>query len=300
MARHSSLNLAALGENQFLARLLRGAPTRADVRTGPGDDCAVVKGTKQDLLLKTDAVVEGAHYLPGEAPRRVGWKALCRVLSDIAAMGGEPRHALVTILTPPDRPASYWEAVYRGLGRAARKFGVSLAGGELTQSPVAALSVALVGEAAKGRAILRSGGRPGDHLYVTGTLGGSLTGKHLDFLPRLAEGQWLAEHRYARAMMDLSDGLGSDLPRLAKASQCGFSVEPTRLPRTRGASVRQAVSDGEDYELLLAVSPRRTTQLEASWKKRFPRLRLTRIGTLLPSGSTSPLPEGFDHFSRAR
>ena len=297
MARQSTLSLADLGENRFLARLLRSAPSRPDVRTGPGDDCAVVRGTKNDLLLKTDAVVEGAHYLPGEDPRRVGWKALCRVLSDIAAMGGQPRHALVTILTPPDRSAAYWEQVYRGLGKAARKFGVSLAGGELTQSSVAGLSVALVGEIPAGRAVLRSGGRPGDRLYVTGTLGGSLTGKHLDFLPRLAEGGWLAEHRYARAMMDLSDGMGSDLPRLAEASECGYELDLHRLPLSRNCSFPEALRDGEDYELLFAVSPRRANQLEKQWKQRFPRLRLTAIGHLKPPQFPSlPLSQGFDHF----
>jgi thiamine-monophosphate kinase len=249
------------------------------------------------LLLKTDCVVEGVHYHPNEEPARVGWKALCRTLSDVAAMGGEPLHALVTIFSPEDRRVGYWRSIYRGLSNAAKRFGVGIIGGETSRSQCAAISVAMVGRVEADRLVTRSGGRPKDILCVTGTLGGSLAGRHLDFVPRIVEGRWLGKWRYARAMMDLSDGLAADLPRLAAASNCSFRVDVDAVPTARGCDSRRALSDGEDYELLIAVSPQMLERLRRSWRKTFPRLQLTAIGELTEPG-TPPvgIPPGFDHF----
>ena len=130
-------------------------------------------------------------------------------------------------------------------------------------------------------------------LLVTGRLGGSLAGKHLDFLPRVREARWLVKHFRLHAMMDLSDGLGADLPRLAKASGCGFELTGP-LPRTRGCSEAQALGDGEDFELLLAVSPRQASRIERAWP--FRRLPLTRVG-LLTANLRFPKLHGFDHFA---
>jgi len=289
-----------LNEDRFLKILLTGLPEGRNVVTGPGDDCAVVQaaqGSREFLLLKADCVVEGIHYLPEHDPVRVGWKALCRAVSDVAAMGGEPLHALVTIFSPVDRSVSYWKGFYKGLSKAAKRFGIGIVGGETSRAPCAAVSVTLVGRVEAGRLITRAAGKPGDLLFVTGTLGGSIQGKHLDFVPRVAEGRWLSAHGYAHAMMDLSDGLASDLPRLATASGCGFELDPDLLPRTRGCNANEAMSDGEDYELLIAVPPRLADRLRRGWKETFPRLRLTEIGTLREPGiSATALPQGFDHF----
>lgn len=293
------MKIRDLNEDRLLEVLLAGLPQGRNVQVGPGDDCAVVQapGAREFLLLKTDCVVEGIHYLASENPERVGWKALCRALSDIAAMGGEPLHALVNVFSPADKAVAYWTGFYKGLSKAAKRFDVGVVGGETSRSPTAAASIMLVGRVEPGRLVRRSGGQAGDRLFVTGTLGGSLTGKHLDFFPRMAEGRWLAAHGYARAMMDLSDGLASDLPRLAAASHCGFELQSDALPRTRGCTIQQALSDGEDYELLLAVPPRLTTRLKRGWKDNFPRTRLTEIGCLTePGTSSSALPQGFDHF----
>jgi len=288
-----------LNEDRFLKILLAGLPQGRNVITGPGDDCAVVQaqGAREFLLLKTDCVVEGIHYLAEDDPVRVGWKALCRPLSDIGAMGGEPLHALVTIFSPADKEVVYWKAVYKGLSKAARRFGVGLVGGETTRAAQAAVSVTVTGRVEPARLITRSAGKSGDLLFVTGTLGGSIQGKHLDFTPRIAEGRWLSAHGYARTMMDLSDGLASDLPRLATASGCGFEIDPDTLPRSRGCTTSQAMSDGEDYELLLAAPPRLADRLRRGWKEMFPRVRLTEIGRLTePGTSATALPQGFDHF----
>ena len=296
------MKLRGYGEDRLVAELTRSLTLGEDVRVGPGGDCAVVGSPRAARwqLLKTDVVVEGIHFRKEDDPRRVGWKALCRALSDIAAMGGTPAHALITLAVSPEEEVARVKALYAGLKKAAKRFGVSIVGGETSRSPGPLfLDIALTGWVERKQCVLRSGGKPGDLLYVTGRLGGSLAGHHLDFTPRLAEGQWLAAHYRPSAMMDLSDGLGADLPRLATASGCGFSLEEERVPRTQGATVAAALGDGEDFELLLAIAPNRAAKLESAWPGAFPRLPLTRIGALTaPSSSTRNLKPsgGFDHF----
>ena len=295
------MRLFDLGEDRLLEILLPHLPVGRNTVVGTGDDCAVVKalGNGMMLLLKTDCIVEGVHYDADEEPTRVGWKALCRTLSDVAAMGGEPLHALITIFSPEDRRVSYWKSLYSGLSKAAKRFGVGIIGGETSRSQCAAVSVAMIGCVEANHVVTRSGGRPKDILCVTGTLGGSLARRHLDFVPRVTEGRWLGKRRYARAMMDLSDGLATDLPRLAAASKCSFRIDIQAVPKTRGCDSERALSDGEDYELLIAVSPRMISSLLRSWRKVFPKLKLTAIGELIDPGTPAAgLPHGFDHFSR--
>jgi thiamine-monophosphate kinase len=136
---------------------------------------------------------------------------------------------------------------------------------------------------------------------VTGRLGGAVKQKHLRFVPRIAESRWLTENFSMHAMMDLSDGLGADLPRLAKASRVGFAMETDNLPLSRGATIHDAISEGEDYELLFAISPRERTRLEREWEKKFPRLPLTRIGSLsqLSTKNNQLLRRGYVHFQQS-
>ena len=273
-----------------------------DVLTGIGDDCAVIRptGRRDPLeLLKTDALVEGVHFVTGTPLEKVGWKALCRPLSDIAAMGGTPRHAVITVAAPSSLGLRDWRALYRGLGKASRQFDVSVIGGETvrTTGPLV-LSVTLTGSVPRRHLKLRSGGSPGDLICVTGRLGGSFaSGRHLTFQPRMAEGRWLGAERGVSAMMDLSDGLGGDLPKMAKESGCSFRISTGGLPLNRGCTFREGISDGEDYELLLTVKPRSWPDLQGRWTSAHPRLPLTAIGVLLPAGEKSSLlAAGFDHF----
>lgn len=295
------MKLADLGEDRFVSLITRGLPSGPAVRMGPGDDCAVLGGARDKTwrLLKTDAVVEGIHFEPGEKMQRVGWKALCRNISDIAAMGGLPREAVVTVALPPAMEVSAVRALYAGLTRAARRYEVAIVGGETCRSPGPVfISVALTGEVERVRCVFRSGGKPGDLLYVTGKLGGSRAKKHLDFEPRLAQARWLTQHFHPRAMMDLSDGLGADLPRLARASGCDFELWEEAVPRTRGCTPAQALGDGEDFELLFAHAPREASALERDWRGAFPRLPLTQVGQLTaPQKFNRRLPHGFDHFA---
>ena len=319
------MKLARYSEDRLVADITRGLSLGADVRVGAGDDCAVIGAPRAArwALLKADAVVEGVHFLRADDPRRVGWKALCRAISDVAAMGGVPEHALITIALSRDDDVARVKAFYTGLRRAARKFGVSIVGGETSRSPGPMfVSVALTGSVERTRCVLRSGARPGDVLFVTGRLGGSRAGKHLDFTPRLAEARWLVTHFRPHAMMDLSDGLAADLPRLARASGCGFALDEPLIPLTPGCTLKQALSDGEDFELLFALSPKDAAGIGPKWTRTFGKLPLTRIGRVtqlspphhgllakpristLPSTSSGPFgnsqhPHANDHFADA-
>jgi len=295
------MKLRQLGEDRLLAQLLPDLPRAKAVHTGAGDDCALVefRGARDLLVLKTDCVVERVHFSVQASPLEIGWKAMMRPLSDFAAVSALPEFALVALIVPGARSTSWVRQLYRGLKRAAARFGVSIVGGETSDTPgPAALAVTVAGFVEKARRVLRSGGRPGDDLFVTGRLGGALRGKHLRFVPRIRESRWLTEDFRVRAMIDLSDGLGADLPRLARASKLGFKLELERLPLSRGCKIDNAISDGEDYELLFAVSPRERKRLEQSWRKQFPRVPLTRIGKLDQRSTINHqrLPRGYVHF----
>ena len=298
------VTISGLGEDRLVAQLTVGLPLTSSVVLGPGDDCAVMRpptGKGHYQLLKTDVVVEGVHFLATSRPEAVGWKAAARAVSDMAAMGGWPTHAVVTVVAPGRTPVSWLRGVYRGLVRCARAFDFSVVGGETSGAPDGSpvvLNVSLLGEVAARGWVSRSGARPGQAILVTGRLGGSLkSGRHLRFQPRLAEARWLASHFRPAAMMDVSDGLGQDLPRLAASSGVGWTLDLASIPRHRGCSLEQALGDGEDFELLFTVPARRCGPLLEAWAREFPRLPLTRIGTVAVAGHHEPpLQGGFEHF----
>ena len=315
--RAAPTTLARWGERRLVRRLQALFPSGRGVTRGIGDDAAVVRSVapRYDLVLTSDPVIEGVHFAKGTPPARVGRKAVARVLSDLAAMGAEPLWALVDLVAPPALPAASAMAAARGLAKLASRHGLAVVGGDTAEGPRLEFHVFAVGRVPRNRAVLRSGARAGDRLYVTGSLGGSLAGKHLTFEPRLAEGQWLRKGRWASAMMDLSDGLASDLPRLAEESGVGASVRLADLPVSASArrardgrsAYRHALEDGEDYELLVAVPERKASAFERAWRRTF-RLRLTCIGSLtdragriewvLPSGDRMRHGGGFEHFGR--
>ena len=287
-------------EDLWIARWTRalGSARLSSLRHGPGHDCAVLAppSRKLDLVLKTDSVVEGVHFLRSTPAPLAGRKALARALSDLAAAGATPTAALITAGCPDKKAASRLQSMYRGMARAARKWKVAIVGGETVRTRQLFLSVSLLGTVPSGRSPHRGGARPGHLLFVTGTLGGSWPRKHLTFTPRLREGRWLAQKRIPSAMMDLSDGLGADLPRLARMSRVGFRLLSKKVPRVPGANLRQAICRGEDYELLFAVPPAKAARLRQTWP--FP-TRLTEIGVCLPVGGGFQADglslQGYDH-----
>jgi len=294
------MNLRQLGEDRLIERFVSSVPLGQDVMAGAGDDCAVLRLPRKDnlLLFKTDCVVEGIHFLPRASAADVGWKAMMRPLSDFAAMSGLPQFALITLVVPPAKKLSWTTNLYRGLHRAASEFAVSIVGGETSAtSGPAMISVSVAGVVEENRWVARSGGQAEDELFVTGRLGGSAQGRHLRFRPRIKESRWLTEHFRIHSMMDLSDGLGADLPRLARASDLSFEIDESALPRSRGCTIQQAINDGEDYELLFSLSPEGSKSLTKKWRKKFPKLPLTRIGRFIPrSTKRNQKWKGYVHF----
>ncbi len=310
-----------MNEFELIARLVRSLPTNKSVVVGPGDDCAVLDFNLPDrlLLFKTDAVVEGIHFTSTTPPEKIGHKALARCLSEIAAMAGSPTAAIITLALPRNFDPKFVESVYAGMSPLARRHEVAIVGGETTTNPERMLiSVALLGWVPRGKGALRSGAEVGDALFVTGELGGSLVGKHLEFEPRLAEARWLAQHYSIHAMIDLSDGLAGDLRHVMKASRVGAELLSAAIPISREArraaktesSTRPpllaALTDGEDFELLFTVASRDAVPLLDAWKQQFPSVRLSCIGkitagdtiTLRDKEGVRPLTaHGYVHFA---
>lgn len=310
-----------MNEFELIQRLTRDLPTNETVVAGAGDDCAVLDvGAGENLLLfKTDAVVEGVHFTKETPPEKIGRKALARCLSDIAAMAGTPTAAVVTIGLPKKFEPDQIAKIYDGLNALARQHGIAVVGGETTANPGGIfISVALLGTVARGKVLRRFGAKAGDAIFVTGELGGSLSGKHLEFEPRLAEARWLNENFSIHAMMDISDGLAGDLRHILKASGVGAEILKAAVPVSRAAreiSKRgdaakpefvAALTDGEDFELLFTVTGKNAVPLLDAWKKKFPGLRLSCIGkiisgegiTLRDQTGVRPLAaHGYVHFS---
>jgi thiamine-monophosphate kinase len=286
----------------LIARLTKGLPQNEQVVRGAGDDCAVLDlGIPNDLVLfKTDAVVEGIHFTGETTPELIGRKALARGLSDIAAMAGKPVAALITMGLPRPFSPEFTERIYAGLNACAAKYQVAVVGGETTTNPERLLiSVALIGTVGRGKAVLRSGARVGDAVFVSGELGGSLAGKHLEFEPRLAEARWLAEHFEIHAMMDVSDGVAGDLRHILDASGVGAELLKSAIPIARAAKLAAkkgdgakpawlaALTDGEDFELLFTVGSKSAVKLLDGWKREFPQVKLSCIGKIVAGGELS-------------
>jgi thiamine-monophosphate kinase len=297
--------LRHLGEDALIARLAGLVPRDPQPAAGPGDDCAVIDpGPQHDTLqlLKADALVGRVHFLPDTPARAVGWKAAARVVSDFAAMGGHPERFLVTVALPAETEVAWAEDLYRGIGDCLKTFGAVLAGGETSRVPpdsAPVISIAATGSVHRHHLVLRSTAKPGHTLLVTGTLGGSSHEKHLNFTPRIKQTDWLVANFKPAAMMDVSDGLAKDLPRLAAACGCGHVIDEAGLPLTPGCTITQALGDGEDYEILLAMEPERVAGLLVAWSEVFPELPLTVIGRLVEPGCGRSLSGGWDHFAAA-
>jgi thiamine-monophosphate kinase len=270
-----------------------------------GDDAALISGTAgYETVLTCDWFLEGTHFLRDKHPAdAVGWKCLARAVSDIAAMGAAPRCFLLSLALPRELTNSWLHDFLGGLRRAARRFECSLAGGDTTERREVLINITVVGEVRRRWEVRRSGARPGDLIYVSGRLGEAEWGlrllrsqrkrsldireprlrKHLYPGPRLELGRWLGEKHVASAMMDLSDGLSSDLRRLCEASKVGAVIRSEDLPvvhmtkvgRKREVDPLQlALHGGDDYELLFTVSKSKATQLPSS----VGRVAITRIG----------------------
>jgi len=273
-------SVAYLGENRLIAKIRQWlGPASPPAPHGIGDDCAVVRRARGDTLVTVDPLVFGRHFDASVPGRAAGAKLLKRNASDIAAMGGRPSAAVVALALDAKTNVAWLADFYRGLAAAARSLDIAVVGGDVAQADgVFVATLTLLGETTA-RVLTRQGARRGDSIYVTGVLGNSLASRHhLNFTPRLAEGQWLAGRDEVRSMMDVSDGLAKDLAALTPPA-AEAALQRDLLPLRRGATLAGALSDGEDYELVFTVA--RGADLAAfaaAWRRKFPRTRLTRIG----------------------
>lgn len=304
------VTIESLGEFGLINQIKKWVPCASgSVVKGIGDDTAILpisKGRYQ--LLTIDTLVEDIDFKQSKAtPERIGWKALAINLSDIAAMGGSPKIAVVSLTLPKQTSIKFVRGFYQGVQKLARRFKVSIAGGDLSSGPKIVSSIAMLGESKRRWAVLRNGAKVGDLLCVTGQLGGSILGKHLTFMPRVHEGQFIARHG-ASAMIDISDGLGQDLNHLMNDSRVGFIIDESKVPISQAAfrlsrrnpkqALIRAFCDGEDFELLFTIAPSKFKVLKRSWSRRFS-IPLTVIGQVVRVSKTLFKPRrylGYQHF----
>lgn len=296
--------LSKLGEFGVINLLKKYQGSSVSVVRGIGDDTAVVPlDAKRYLLLTTDMLMEGVHFKRTAPARAIGRKALACSISDIAAMGGSPRYALVSLGVPGNLPWAFVRDFYKGMDALAREFGVAIVGGDTVRSAKVVINVALTGEARKSDIVYRSGARAGDQIFVTGPLGKSLpTGWHLKFIPRIKEAQYLVRHVRPTSMIDISDGLAADMGHILDESKVGAVLEEKKIPWRAGASLHEALYDGEDFELLFTVPASKAVLLLK--QKRFRFYPIGEIvsrakGLLLRDKSgdlTKTAPRGYTHF----
>ena len=333
--QNAFMNTRNTSENELVRRIraIGTATSRLNsaVRLGIGDDAALFSPRPgYETILTCDWFLERTHFLRDKHPAdSVGWKCLARAVSDIAAMGGEPRCFLLSLALPETYAGRWLDKFLAGLRRAARKFKCPLAGGDTTRRDEILMNVTVVGEVRSARALRRSGARPGDIIYVSGRLGEAELGlrslrriakgdarlrRHLYPEPRIALGRWLSHYGMATSMMDLSDGLSTDLTRLCAASGVGARLEASRIPtasKPQQFGVKNvdaldlALNGGDDYELLFTVRPSKTSRIPPT----FEGVPLSAIGEttrhrklrlVLASGhETNLLPDGWDPFKSA-
>jgi thiamine-monophosphate kinase len=308
------MSAKTLTENEVLQKIERafrrqGIGAAKALKLSIGDDAALLRQhAKHEEILTCDWSLEGTHFLRDQHPAdSVGWKCLARAVSDIAAMGGQPTCFLLSLALPASHTGRWFEEFLGGLVRASRTLRCPLAGGDTTKRNEILINIMVAGSVPAGRAVLRSGAKPGDLIFVSGVLGEAEyelhklraskaqiapksieLRRHLYPEPRLALGQWLAEKQIANAMMDLSDGLSSDLPRLCAASGVGARIMAAKIPihgntralvKRRNERLQLALHGGDDYELLFTISPAKAKRLAS----KFRGLPLTCIGEITGS-----------------
>ncbi len=251
----SDKKIKDLGEFGLIKRLARLTRVNSNVVCGLGDDAAVLKYTRDKyLLFTTDMLIEKVHFTRSMPPEAIGRKALAVNISDIAAMGGKPGFAVISVGLPKDLKLVFAEKIYKGILKLAREFGISIVGGDTNQSKDIIINISLLGQVKKRHLVLRSTAQGGDLIWVTGRLGNSfLSGKHLNFTPRLKFSEILVKKYKPSAMIDISDGLVLDLSHILEMSHCGAVIYENLIPRAEGAKLQNALYDGEDFELLFTL-----------------------------------------------
>ncbi len=286
-----------LGEFGLIDRIKAFCPSSARVIKSIGDDAAVLDYTsKAYQLLTTDMLIEDVHFTRRMPAQSIGHKALACNISDIAAMGGVPTFAVVSLGIPKTMPLKWVTDFYKGMSFLAQSFKVSIVGGDTVKSDNIVINIALLGEVAKKHLVTRDGAHVGDWVFVTGPLGGSLqSGRHLTFTPRLKEARFLVENFKPNAMMDISDGLGGDLNHILKASHVGVELFDEHIPRHKGVNLTQALCDGEDFELVFTLSQAKAKRL-MDWQIHNRRWFFYHIGRIIENRQARVKAPAFTHF----
>jgi thiamine-monophosphate kinase len=316
------------GERSMIHQIRRMAASSSNsaVKMGIGDDCAILRLKPGfELLVTTDLCLEDVHFRRSwHPPAAVGHRCLTRSLSDIAAMGGEPLACFLSLGLPANLPQVWVNGFLRGLMALARRYKVQLAGGDVSSAPQITVDIVVTGQVPSGTAVLRSGAHPGDHIYVTGSLGGSAatlkqlfagtavklikSSPHFYPTPRLEVGNWLRKHRLATSMIDLSDGISVDLRHICDESGVAALVFTNKIPVGKNAGLELALHGGEDYELLFTASKRTKipSQITGAAITQIGEIRNRRdyssaIQILGDNGKVRPLPQrGWEHFAKQR
>ena len=255
--------VSKLGEFGLIERFCRQIKTDATVIKGSGDDCAVLKFDKSNYQLFTcDMIVEGVDFTLKDNPYLIGRKAVAISISDIASCGGIPRHCVASLGLPAHATVGFTDKLFKGMHDIAKAYKINIVGGDISRANKLTFDVSMLGVVQKKKLTLRSGARTGDIILVSGSLGGSISGKHLRFTPRLKESRLLVNNFKVHAMIDISDGLIQDLNHILKESRVGARIYEELIPKSRKArSLDDALYSGEDFELLFTLSPHDTKKL---------------------------------------
>ncbi len=289
--------ISSVGEFGLIDILKKYSPVSKNVIKGIGDDTAVLPLSKNKyLLLTTDMMAENVHFTRRMNPIHVGHKALACNISDIAAMGGLPTFAVISLGLPSQLRVSYVEDLYKGMKVLANQFGVNIVGGDTIKSDKIIINVALLGEVERKYLTTRDGAKANDWIFVTGPLGGSFkSGRHLTYMPRIEQARFLVKNFKPSAMMDISDGLGGDLNHILKASQVGAKLNQTSIPLHKNVTLKEAMSDGEDFELLFTINPLKARRL-IQWQEKTKQWFFYPIGQITPNPKQHIVSTSFTHF----
>lgn len=274
------MQISRLGEFGLIHLIKKWVGKDEGVIVSIGDDAAVVPYKKnQYLLFTTDMLAEGVHFKRKMNPMLIGHKALAVNISDIAAMGGIPLYAVVSLGAPKKISVHFIKNIYKGINKLGKRFGVSIVGGDTIRCDKIIINIALIGGVKRKHLVTRLGVRPGDEIFVTGPLGRSyLTGRHLSFTPRIQESQYLVKYFKPTSMIDISDGLLADLNHILTINKVGALLKETQIPLRAQASLKEALSDGEDFELLFTLSRREAQRLKGL---KFNKMHFYPIGSIV-------------------
>ena len=316
LTTQSARSLAALSETEIIQRIVAALSDACPIfPAGPGGDCAIFENQSDQKyrVSSIDSVILGRHFDLACSGAKAGRKLVERNLSDLAAAGATPSDALLSFIAGADVESDWLEDFAHGAGRAAAKVGLKIVGGDICRGTLGTFSATLAIQGHSSRVLTRRTCQAGDIIFVTGKLGGSIYGHHLDFTARLKEGQWLSGQTAVTACTDLSDGLAKDLPGLI-GSRCNAHINLGAVPISDDAhalaksdgkpALEHALQDGEDYELLFTASPTQADLVAATFQKNFPKTLLSEIGKIeagkgevLSLADNQPIKSGgFSHF----